>query len=84
MAEEKKKPCHCGAVLAIIIIVLSLLALRGTLNQPWVGIAIIVLAAMAGICSLMGCCCAKFCCKPKEDEQGGSCCSPPAEPPPTQ
>ena len=78
MADTKRPPCYCCAVLAIIIIVLSLLALKGIINQPWVGILIIILAALAGICAITGCCCTL--CKPKE----GSCCQPPAEPPTTQ
>ncbi len=79
MAEQEKKPCCCGGIAAIVIAVLTILAMAGTITGRWVSIVVLILAILIAVGSFAGCCCAKFC-KPKE----GSCCEPPAEPPTTQ
>ena len=68
MAEDKKTSCCCGGVLAIIIAVLTLLAMRGIVTGPWVSIVVLVLAILIAIGAFAGCCCAKFC-KPKAPGQ---------------
>lgn len=79
MAEQEKKPCCCRGVAALIIAVLTLLAMRGTVTGPWVSIVVLVLAILIAIGSFIGCCCCSKLCKPKEDE---SCCQSPNEPTP--
>ena len=80
MGEEKKKPCCCRGVAAIIIAVLTLLGIHGTVTGLWASIVILVLAVMIAIGSFAGCCCCAKFCKTKE----GECCEPPAEQPPTE
>ena len=75
MAANKRSPCYCGAIMAVVIIVLTVLVLKGAL-QPvaWVGVVIIVLAGLMGITSITGWCCS---CLGKSKE--GSCCQPPSQ-----
>ena len=81
MAEEQKTSCACGGVMAIVIAVLTILAMTGTIAGRWVNIAILILAILIAIGVLAGgCICTKLC-KPKEGEKSSSCCQPPAEPP---
>ena len=68
MAEDKKKSCYCGGVLAIIIAVLTLLAMHGIVSGLWVSIVVLVLAILIAIGTFAGCCCAKFC--KTEQKQG--------------
>ena len=68
MAEDKKRSCYCGGVLAIIIAVLVLLDMHGlsfVKDKIWDEIVILVLAILIAVGSFAGCCCSKFC-KPKE------------------
>ena len=79
MGEAKKKtPCICGAVLAVIIIVLALLA-HYEVVKGWPIWVVVIAAAILGIASLTGCCCCASLCKPKEGEESGSCCQPPKD-----
>ncbi|NIA07516.1 MAG: hypothetical protein GWP14_07770 [Actinobacteria bacterium] len=68
MAEDKKKSCYCGGVLAIVIAVLTLLAMHGIIAGLWVSIVVLVLAILIAIGSLANCCCCAKFCKPKEGE----------------
>lgn len=74
MAANKRSPCYCGAIMAVVIIVLTVLMIMGRLQPRWSGIVIIVLAGLLGITSITGWCCS---CLGKSKE--GSCCKPPAE-----
>ena len=65
MAEEKKVSCYCGGVMAIIIAVLTVLAMGGTVTSSWLNIVVLVLAILIAIGSFAGgCLCTKLC-KPK-------------------
>ena len=75
MAANKRSTCYCGAIMALVIIVLTVLMLQGVLQPAtWPAVVIIVLAGLMGISSITGCCCSSIA-KSKE----GSCCQPPAE-----
>ena len=76
MATNKRTPCYCGALMAVVIIVLTVLTLTGRLEPKWPGIVIIVLAGLMGITSITGWCCS---CLGKCKEDSGSCCQPPSE-----
>ncbi|NIA07515.1 MAG: hypothetical protein GWP14_07765 [Actinobacteria bacterium] len=76
MAANKKLPCYCGAIMAVVIIVLTVLILKGALQPRWSGIVIIVLAGLMGISSITGWCCT---CLGKDKEGNGSCCQPPSQ-----
>jgi len=66
MAEDKKTSCYCGGVMAIVIAVLAILAMRGVITGSWVSIVVLVLAILIAIGSFAGgCLCTKLC-KPKE------------------
>ena len=80
MAEQEKKPCCCRGVAAIIIAVLTLLAILKIVAGLWVSIVILVLAIMIAVGKFIDCCCCSKFCKTKE----GECCEPPAEQPPTE
>ncbi|MCK4850797.1 MAG: hypothetical protein KAT11_05565 [Phycisphaerae bacterium] len=78
MAEDKKTSCPCGGIAAIVIAVLTILAMAGTITGSWVSIVVLILAIIIAIGAFAGgCICTKLC-KPKEEAK------PPAEPPPTQ
>lgn len=68
MAEDKKTSCNCGGVMAIIIAVLTLLAMRDVIGGLWVSIVVLVLAVLIAIAAFAGCCCTKFC--KTEEKQG--------------
>ena len=68
MAEDKKKSCPCAGVMAIVIAVLTLLAMHGIITGLWVSIVVLVLDILIAIGSLCGCCCCAKFCKPKEGE----------------
>ena len=68
MAEDKKKSCYCGGVLAIIIAVLTILTMLGTIAGLWVNIVVFIAAILIAIGSFAGCCCSKFC--KTEQKQG--------------
>ena len=75
MAANKRSPCYCGAIMAVVIIVLTVLTLTGALQPAnWPGIVIIILAGIMGISSITGWCC--NCLGKKGD---GSCCQPPSQ-----
>ena len=66
MAEEKKTSCYCGGVMAIVIAVLTILAMHGVITGSWVSVTVLVLAILIAIGSFAGgCLCIKLC-KPKE------------------
>ena len=77
MAEDKKESCPCGGIAAIVIAVLTILAIAGTITGSWVNVVVLILAILIALGSFAGCCCAKFC----KTKEGESCCQPPAEPP---
>ena len=69
MAEDKKTSCYCGGVMAIVIAVLTFLAMRGTITGSWVSVVVLVLAILIAIGSFAGgCLCTKFC---KSQEKQG-------------
>ena len=75
MAANKRPPCYCSAIMAVVIIVLTVLILRGALQPAnWPGVVIIILAGLMGISSITGLCCN---CLGKKDD--GSCCQPPSQ-----
>ena len=75
MAANKRSPCYCGAIMAVVVIVLTVLILRGVLQPAnWPGVVIIILAGLMGISSITGICCN---CLGKKDD--GSCCQPPSQ-----
>ena len=77
MAANKRSPCYCSTIMAVVIIVLTALMLRGVLQPAtWPGVVIIVLAGLMGITSITGWCCN---CLGKGKEGGGSCCQPPSQ-----
>lgn len=76
MATNKRTPCYCGALMAVVIIVLTVLMILGRLQPKWSGIVIIILAGLMGITSITGWCCT---CLGKGKEEGGSCCQPPSQ-----
>ncbi len=80
MAEEEKKPCCCRGVAAIIIAVLTILAMVKGVTSLWISIVILVLAIVIAVSTFTGCCCSKLC----KTKEGESCCEPPAEPPTTE
>ena len=76
MAANKRTPCYCGAIMAVVIIVLTVLMLRGVLQPAtWPGVVIIILAGLMGISSITGCCCSCL----GQGKEGGSCCQPPSQ-----
>ena len=74
MAENKRTPCYCATIMSVVIIVLTVLILRGVLQPLWPAMVIIVLAGLMGISAITGCCCANL---GKGKEGTGSCCQPP-------
>ena len=76
MATDRRTPCYCGALMAVVIIVLTVLMLLGRLQPKWSGLVIIILAGLMGISSITGWCCTSLG-KCKEDD--GSCCQPPSQ-----
>jgi len=63
--------------MSVVIIVLTVLVLRGALQPAtWVGVVIIVLAGLIGISSITGFCCMNL---GKGKEGTGSCCQPPSQ-----
>ena len=73
MAANKRTPCYCATIMAVVIIVLTVLILRGVLQPLWPAMVIIVLAGLMGISAITGCCCANL---GKGKEGTGSCCQP--------
>ena len=74
MAKNKRSPCYCSAIMAVVIIVLTVLMLLGRLQPAtWPGVVIIVLAGLMGICSITGCCCVNL------GKGSSSCCQPPSQ-----
>ena len=78
MALTKRSPCYCSTVLAIAIIVLTLLAMRGIMGGVLAELLVIILAALVGISSVTGYCC-NCLGKGEKSEQSGSCCQPPSQ-----
>ena len=77
MATNKRSSCYCSAIMAVVIIVLTVLMLLGRLQPAtWPGLVIIVLAGLMGITSITGWCCN---CLGKGKEGGGSCCQSPSQ-----
>ena len=77
MVAKKNPPCYCGAIMAVVIIVLTVLTLTGALQPAkWPGVVIIVLAGLMGITSITGFCCMNL---GKDKEGAGSCCQPPSQ-----
>ena len=77
MAANKRSPCYCGAIMAVVIIVLTVLILTGALQPAnWPGVVIIILAGVMGITSITGWCCN---CLSKDKKGEGSCCQPPSQ-----
>ena len=80
MAENKSSPCYCSGVGAIVIAVLTFLAMRGTITGSWAYIVVLILAILIAIGQFASLCCCSTACKPKE----GAGSEPPAEQPPSQ
>jgi hypothetical protein len=62
-AENKQKPCRCGALLGALVIVFA------WWKVSWAAIALTVLGALLILKELIGCCCASKVCKPKSENQ---------------
>ena len=76
MAANKRSPCYCVTIMAVVIIVLAVLMLKGVLQPAtWPGVVLIVLAGLIGISAITGCCCANL---GQGKEGTGSCCQPPS------
>ena len=69
MAEDKKTPCPCGGVMAIVIAVLTILTMSRTVTGSWVRIVVLILAILIAIGSFAGGCLCKKLCK-TEQKQG--------------
>ena len=71
MAEDKKTSCYCPGVLAIVIAVLTILAMSGKVTGSWVSIVVLIAAILIAIGSFAGgCICNKFCKTEPQQKQG--------------